>query len=101
MFDFLMTTFALLMWGLILAPRVPTGLFGSIGLLTISMASLVATDESMYNSIEAIESTLLTMCAGVGLVLLQGILLLKRSGAFDADEPQTGEERDDTVHIPR
>jgi hypothetical protein len=78
-FNVAMVMFALLMWLLVLHKHVPTGFFGSLGCVTMSLAAIFSIDDSMFRTINHIESTIFAFCFGVGLVALQVFIALHRT----------------------
>lgn len=83
-FNALMVMFSLMMVWVAFYRPIHTGFFGSLGCIGLAVSSLMAIDNSLYASIEAIESTILAFCGSIGLVVLHAVIMVHRASAPEA-----------------
>jgi TRAP-type C4-dicarboxylate transport system permease small subunit len=71
--------FAVMVW-VSWTKHIHTGFFGSVGCAWSGTSALFFIDDSLYNGQWAVESAVMSMCGGFGLVLLHVLLRARRSG---------------------
>ena len=79
LFNAVMVGFAAMMVWVAFYRPIHTGFFGSLGCVGLALSALFMIDNSLYASMESIESALLCFCASVGLIVLHAVLMVHRA----------------------
>lgn len=79
LFNALMGFFFLLMVWVVWHPRIHTGALGGLGCITMAFAALFSIDNSLYNSVEAVETCITTFVAGVTMVVVHVAVAVGRA----------------------
>jgi hypothetical protein len=102
-FDWFMGAFAVILVLAVLAKPIHTGFIGSLGCLMMAVGSLVATDDSTFNSVRDVQEVVMLLVGGAVLVAFHlarswwrahraplSVPHRRRTDFGDLDEPKAG-----------
>lgn len=73
-----MSVAALALWA-ILKDSVPTGILGSLGLVVIGCAAMVAVDDNSFGNLDRVRAIVVALLVGVLLLAAQVVVLVVRA----------------------
>lgn len=77
-YDIMVTLFVAACIAIWLYRPIHTGTFGSLGLVVMSIAAAFSMDDSIYVSMASMQWCMITFMGGAGLVMLHGLLMVRR-----------------------